>query len=118
TAVGGVFIGLSIAVTDEIPMIAAAISWWHLFALIGMSLLLSYIIVFASGFDTTTPPGPFQHPFTETMLAYLISLLVAFVMLVIFERLTLEDPLQEMIRQTVVLALPATIGGAGGRLVI
>lgn len=118
TAIGGIFIGLAIAVTDEIPMIAAGITWWHLFAIIGISMLFSYIIVFASGFDKESPPGPFQHPFTETMLAYVISLLVAFGMLIIFERLTLEDPLQEMIRQTVVLALPATVGGAGGRLVI
>lgn len=118
TAIGGIFIGLAIAVTDEIPMIAAGITWWHLFAIIGISMLFSYIIVFASGFDKASPPGPFQHPFTETMLAYVISLLVAFGMLIIFERLTLEDPLQEMIRQTVVLALPATVGGAGGRLVI
>lgn len=118
TAVGGVFIGLSVAVTDEIPMIAAGITWWHLFAIIGISMLLSYVIVFASGFDEASPPGPFQHPFTETMLAYVVSLIVAFGMLVVFERVTLEDPLQEIIRQTVVLALPATIGGAGGRLVI
>lgn len=118
TAVGGVFIGLSVAVTDEIPMIAAGLTWWHLFAIIGISMLLSYIIVFASGFDKQSPPGPFQHPFTETMLAYVISLAVAFGMLFLFERLTLEDPLQDIVRQTVVLALPATIGGAGGRLVI
>lgn len=118
TAIGGVFIGLAIAVTDEIPMISAGITWWHLFAIIGISMLLSYIIVFASGFDEESPPGPFQHPFTETMLAYVVSLIVAFGMLLIFERLTFDDPLQEMIRQTVVLALPATIGGAGGRLVI
>lgn len=118
TAVGGVFIGLSIAVTDEVPMISAGLSRWNIFAIIGLSLLFSYIIVFASGFDEKSPPGPFQHPFTETMLAYVISLGVAFAMLLIFERLTLDDPLTEMMRQTVVLALPATIGGAGGRLVI
>ncbi len=118
TAVGGVFIGLAIAVTDEIPMIAAGITLWHLVALIGVTLLISYIIVFASGFDTNSPPGPFQHPFTETILAYVISLVVAFAMLLVFERLTLDDPFQEMFKQTVVLALPATVGGAGGRLVI
>lgn len=118
TAAGGVFIGLSIAVTDEIPMIAAGITWGHTFALVGMSLLVSYIIVFASGFDEGSPPGPFQHPFTETMLAYAVSLLVSVGMLFLFERLTFDDPIQDMIRQTVVLALPATIGGAGGRLVI
>lgn len=118
TAIGGVFIGISIAPTDEVKMIAAGLTWWHLFALILLSLMLSYLIVFASGFDEAAPPGPFQHPLSETMLCYVISLIVALGMLLIFERIMFDDPLQEMIRQTVVLAVPASIGGAAGRLVI
>ncbi len=118
TAIGGVFIGMSIAPTEEIKMIAAGLRWWHIFLLIGLSMLLSYLIVFASGFDEAGPPGPFQHPLSETMLSYVISLAVAFLMLVLLERITLDDPLHEIMRQTVVLALPASIGGAGGRLVI
>ena len=118
TAIGGVFVGLSISPTEEVKMIAAGLRWWHLFMLIGLSLLLSYLIVFASGFDEASPPGPFQHPLSETMLSYVISLGVAFMMLMLLERITLNDPLHEIIRQTVVLALPASIGGAGGRLVI
>lgn len=116
--IGGVFIGLSIAPTDEVEMVAAGLRWWHLYILIGLSLLLSYIIVFASGFDEASPPGVFQHPLSETMMTYVISLVVALLLLVLFERITLDDPLNEIIRQTVVLAVPASIGGAGGRLVI
>lgn len=118
TAIGGVFIGLSIAPTVEVEMIAAGITSWHLFGLISLSLLLSYLIVFASGFDVASPPGPFQHPFTETILSYVISLVVAFLMLLLFERIVLDDPFNDIVRQTVVLALPVSIGGAGGRLVI
>lgn len=118
TAIGGVFIGMSISPTEEVEMIAAGLRWWHLYILIGLSLALSYIIVFASGFDEASPPGLFQHPLPETMLSYVISLAVAFVLLVLFERISLEDPFYEIIRQTVVLAVPASIGGAGGRLVI
>jgi putative integral membrane protein (TIGR02587 family) len=118
TAIGGVFIGITIAPTDEVKMIAAGLSSWHLFAIVGLSLFLSYLIVFASGFDEASPPGPFQHPATETMLAYTISLAVAFGMLMLFERITPGDPLHEMINQTIVLALPAAIGGAAGRLVV
>lgn len=118
TAIGGVFIGISIAPTDEVEMIAAGITWWHMFAIIGLSLFLSYLIVFASGFDEASPPGPLQHPLTETLMCYLVSLAMAFGMLLMFDRITLADPLQEIMRQTVVLALPATIGGAGGRLVV
>lgn len=118
TIIGGVFIGMTIAPTDEVKMIAAGLTRWHLFAVILLSLLLSYIIVFASDFDEKSPPGPFQHPISETMLAYVISLLVSFGMLLLLERVTLNDPLNDIVYQTVVLALPATIGGAGGRLVI
>lgn len=118
TAVGGVFIGMTIAPTDEVVMIAAGLEWWHVFILIGLSLVLSYVIVFASGFDEPSPDGPFQHPLSETMLSYVISVFVAFLMLLFFKAISLDDPLHEVVRQTVVLALPVTIGGAGGRLVV
>lgn len=118
TIIGGVFIGMTIAPTDEVKMIAAGLTRWHLLAIVILSLFLSYLIVFASDFDEKTPPGPFQHPLSETMLAYVMSLLVAFGMLLLLERITMDDPLNDMIAQTIVLALPATIGGAGGRLVI
>ena len=118
TAIGGVFIGMSIAPTEEVEMIAAGLAPWHIFMLIGISLLLSYIIVFASGFDEASPPGPFQHPLSETMLSYVIALFIAFGMLVLFNRISLDDPFNEIVRQTVVLAVPASIGGAGGRLVV
>lgn len=118
TIIGGVFIGMTIAPTDEVKMIAAGLTRWHLFAIILLSLLLSYLIVFASDFDEKSPPGPFQHPISETMLAYVLSLLVSFGMLMVLERISMSDPLTDIVSQTIVLALPATIGGAGGRLVV
>ena len=78
----------------------------------------SYIIVFASGFDEVTAPGPFQNPITETALAYVISLVVALGLLLVFEGTTIEDPQNDILRHTIVLALPVSIGGAGGRLVV
>lgn len=118
TAIGGVFIGASVAPTEEIPMIAAALDYSHLLALVAFSLLLSYGIVFVSGFDRSTAEGPFQHPFTETMLAYVVSLTVAFVALYLFERITFSDPLLSIVEQVLVLGVPATVGGAAGRLVV
>lgn len=118
TAIGSVFLGLPIAPTEEIKMIAAGLTWWHVYAVIGLSLMVSYIIVFASGFDADSPPGAMHHPFTETTFAYAISLTVAFLLLLVFERIDVQDPFIETMRQTVVLALPASVGGAAGRLVI
>jgi uncharacterized membrane protein len=40
------------------------------------------------------------------------------VMLVFFKQLTLEAPLNQWISHTITLGLPATIGGAAGRLAI
>ena len=118
TVIGGVFIGFSIAPTEEVPMLAAGLEPLHLLALIVFSLLVSYGIVFASGFDVPQPEGPFQRPFTETALAYAISLLVAAASLYLFGQIGSETPLRSMFEQTVVLGVPTTVGGAAGRLVI
>ena len=118
TAIGGVFVGASIAPTDEIPMIAAALDYWHLIAVVAFSLLLSYGIVFASGFDLQRAEGPFQHPFTDTMLSYLVSLVISFIALYLFNQVMLDDPLLTIVEQVIVLSVPTTIGGAAGRLVV
>lgn len=118
TAIGGVFVGASIAPTAEIPMISAALDYWHLIALVAFSLLLSYGIVFASGFDRNRAEGPFQHPFTETMLAYVVSLVISFIALYLFNQVMMDDPLLTIVEQVIVLAVPTTVGGAAGRLVI
>jgi putative integral membrane protein (TIGR02587 family) len=118
TVIGGIFIGASIAPTDEIPMIAAALDYWHLIAVVLFSLLLSYGIVFASGFDGQPDEGLFQHPFTETMLAYLVSLGVSFGALYLFGQITFDDPLLSIAEQVIALAVPTTVGGAAGRLVV
>ena len=118
TAIGGVFIGASIAPTEEIPMIAAGLDYWHLLALIVFSLLLSYGIVFASGFDSQRAEGPLQNPFAETMLAYVVSLGISFLSLYLFNQVMLDDPLLSIAEQVIVLGLPTTVGGAAGRLVV
>ena len=118
TAIGGVFIGFSIAPTDEVQMLAAGLGYYHLMALVAFTLLLSYGIVFASGFDQRQPEGLFQRPATETALAYVVSLLVAFVTLFLFDQIQLNDPLRSTFEQVLVLGVPTTVGGAAGRLVV
>lgn len=118
TAIGGVFIGFSIAPTEEVPMIAAGLEYIHLILLIGLSLLISYAIVFVSGFDSAQPEGLFQQPITETALAYVVSLCIAFVVLYLFDQVATGQPLQSTVEQVLVLGLPTTVGGAAGRLVV
>jgi putative integral membrane protein (TIGR02587 family) len=122
TTVGGVLLGSSIAPTDEIPMLAAEMTSGHLIAVVLLSIGLTYAIVFASGFDPERagpkPAGAFQTPWSETALAYTVSLAVALLSLFLFDRLGAGVPLDYAVGQVLVLGLPTAIGGAAGRLVL
>lgn len=120
TVVGAIFVGLAIAPTAEIPMLAAEMELGHELALVGLSLLLSYAVVFASGFGTGQgeQSGPFQHPLTETAFAYVVSLLVALACLALFDQIEAGDAPAEVLSMVLVLGLPTAIGGAAGRLVV
>lgn len=120
TAVGAAFVGLSIAPTDEIPMLTSAMGPGWLLVVIGVSLVASYAIVFVAGFSRQTErhaqTGIFQRPATETMMSYLVSLVVALVLLWLFQRGV--EPPGDLLSRVVVLGFPAAVGGAAGRLAL
>lgn len=122
TAAGGVFIGFSIAPTEEVGVLALEMGYWHEMALIVFSLITAYIIVFESGFSPQRkekqPPGFLQHPITETLVSYSLSLAVAALALYFFGQIDLADPLNSILAKVIVLGFPVSIGGAAGRLVI
>lgn len=122
TLIGATIIAFNIAPTDEIPMLAAAASPpWQL-AMIATSLLISYGIVFEAGFSEQQKrkqqKGIFQKPLSETIMSYLVSLLAGAFMLWFFQKLSFSDPWTMWLDHTLILGLPATIGGAAGRLAI
>jgi putative integral membrane protein (TIGR02587 family) len=120
--IGAIVIAFSIAPTDEVPLLATAVTGPWLLALIAASLLISYGIVFAADFSNQKQrhqqQGLFQDPFSETVIAYLVSLLAAIFMLLLFGKLDFSDPWSTWLRYTLILGLPATIGGAAGRLAV
>ena len=120
TGIGSIFLAFSIAPTDEVAVLASELDYPHLLALIGLSLLLSYTIVFSSGYGhgQREQPGLFQNPLTETVFAYVVSLCVAFFALHLFDRIEPSDPPLHVLAMVLVLGLPATVGGAAGRLVV
>jgi putative integral membrane protein (TIGR02587 family) len=122
TLVGAIIIAFSIAPTDEIPMLAAATSEAWLLATIAVSLLISYGIVFEANFANKSKrqqqKGMFQSPLSETMMSYLVSLIAAAIMLWFFQQLDFSDSASTWLSYTLLLGLPATIGGAAGRLAI
>jgi putative integral membrane protein (TIGR02587 family) len=122
TFTGAIIIGFSIAPTDEVTMLAASTSGPWLLALVVASLLISYAIVFAASFSNQTKrqqqEGMFQDPFSETVVSYLVSLMAAASMLWFFDKLAFTDPWQTWLSYTIILGLPATVGGAAGRLAV
>ncbi len=122
TLVGAMVIAFSIAPTDEVTMLAAAVTPPWLLLIIAASLLISYSIVFIAGFTSEQErkqhPGIFQRPMIETAISYLFSLGMAALMLWFFHRLSFADPWTSWLNQVLVLGLPATIGGAAGRLAV
>lgn len=122
TLIGAMIIAFNIAPTDEIPMLNASISPPFLLAIIAASLLISYGIVFQAGFTTQQKrrqqQGIFQRPLSETVAAYLVSLLAAMFMLFFFNRLTFDDPWTVWLNYTILLGFPASVGGAAGRIAV
>lgn len=122
TMIGGTLIGFTIAPTEEVEMLAAELQLGHELALVALTLIVGYVIVFVSGFDPQAVPakhpGPLQHPITETTVAYLVSLLVAFVALYLFDQIEFGEPFIATISQVLVLGLPVMVGGAAGRLAV
>ena len=121
TLLGAVIIAFSIAPTEEIPLISASVPSLWLLLIIMASMMLSYGIVFASGFTDRherEQRGLLVSPVTETLVAYLVALVASMIMLIFFQQLSGQTPWQEWLSDTIILGLPATIGGAAGRILI
>lgn len=119
TLVGATVLAMSIAPTEEVVMIASRLPPWHLLVLMAASLGLCYVILFASGFQQQRAyvQSFFQHPSAETLMAYALSLLVAFLLLYLVGSSEATISPSMTVASTVTLGLPAVIGGAAGRLI-
>jgi putative integral membrane protein (TIGR02587 family) len=119
---GALFFGLSIAPTEEVPMLATEVPVLYLPLVILFSLALTYGIVFEAEFGgrerRRRTPGPFQRPVTETVLAYLTSLLTCAGLLWLYGQIDAGDDWFVAFTRVVVLGLPAAIGAAAGRLAV
>ncbi len=122
TLLGALIIAFSIAPTDEVTVLVAAVSGPWLMGLVFVSLLLSYSIVFQANFtrqdQRRLQKGPFQGPLSETVFSYLLSLTAAALMLSFFGKIDTSASVGLAFRQVLILGLPATIGGAAGRLAV
>jgi len=122
TLVGALIVAFSIAPTEEVPTLVGAVQGPWLLVIVLVSLGISYIIVFQANLTRQQArqmqQGLFQSPMSETVMSYLVSLVAAAVMLTFFQQFSWSTPWGVVFRHVLVLGLPATIGGAAGRLAL
>lgn len=120
-AAGGALVfALNIAPTAEPVILAAQLNGVHLSLLVVASLVLPYLMVFYAEFggrdQRIASDGATQGPVIETLLAYGVAFAVSAAMLAMFGRVDVMN--QAALARIVVLAFPAAIGAALGRMLI
>jgi putative integral membrane protein (TIGR02587 family) len=119
---GAGFLCLSIVPLDDLSAIAANVPLGNLPWIVMLSLVVSYVIVYAAGFAGESKRqrrrGAFNHPITETILAYIVAFIVAWGCLMIFGRIAIDSPVTEVYAKTVLLTFPASMAAAAGRLAV
>lgn len=118
---GAFYLAGTVAATEEMILIAFKMTAWHALALATFEILAMHAILYAMNFQGT-PMESGRHATWRllvhfTLPGYVISLLVSAYLLWTFGRFETSS-LHWMLMYTIVLGLPASIGGAAGRLVI
>jgi putative integral membrane protein (TIGR02587 family) len=122
TAFGGVFLGLSVAPTEEILIIATHSQLPQTLGTVALALALSYLTLFEAQFvgqsQRLRSEGMFQDPWQETVLTYAVSLVISTGLLWFLGFLNTPMAWDEILSMIVVLALPVSMGGAAARLIL
>lgn len=116
---GAAVFSANIAPTEEIAVLAARAGPWHAIALVLVSLLLMHFFVYTVGFKGQEAPrgGPVQTFVLFTVVGYVASLLVAAYLLWTFGRFD-GTGAGTVVVESVVLALPGSLGAAAARLIL
>jgi putative integral membrane protein (TIGR02587 family) len=122
TLAGALFLAMTIVPLDDLREIATEVDLARLPFVIGLSLVASYAIVFASGFTGEAKrhatPGPLQHPVVETLAAYVVALGASWFTLWLFGRIDGQTAPLVVYIKTMLLAFPASLWAAAGRLAV
>ncbi len=112
---------LNIAPTEEPMLLGIEAEWWLLLLVVPATLAMTFAIVFYADFrggrSLEGGERPLDHPVSETLAAYAVSLLVSLLLLWAFGR-TDGVSASALAGQTVMLAVVASFGAAAGRLLV
>ena len=119
SASGAMLFAYNLAPTEEIIQISSRLSDWQHLLIVAVSLVLAYMILFAAEFRERSVHvrNWFQRPSVETVMAYAVSLLAAFVLLQLVGVPEVKGNWPVAVEASVVLGLPAAVGASAGRLI-
>jgi len=119
---GALFLSMNIAPTEEVTILAVELSSMQIVVVMLFSLLVTYMIVFEAGFHNQArrheSPGLLQHPITETVVAYAVSLVVCGLVMWFVGAFPNGPAATTILAKVVVLGFPASLGAAAGRLAV
>jgi putative integral membrane protein (TIGR02587 family) len=118
--VGALFVALTVAATDEMPLIGEMMRNVHALAAVAFSLGLLHFFMRGVGFEghaAAQDGGGVSTFFRPAVVGYSLALVVSAFLLYVFGRFD-DTQIAPAIHETVVLGLPATIGAAAARLIL
>ena len=119
--VGALFLGLNVALTEEVLLISFQMSYLHALFLVLLSLLLMHGFVFSVGFaggSEVSADEPWWSGFIRmTLPGFVLALAVSFCLLWLFAQ-TDGLSFDSVVMAAVVLAFPCSIGAAAARLIL
>ncbi|SFS00466.1 putative integral membrane protein TIGR02587 [Halomicrobium zhouii] len=117
--VGALFISAAIAPTQEMELIAAHMGWAHHLTLVVVTVALVYLFLFELDFrgQRGRAADNWRLELGTAFLAYAVGATTAFLLLTAFGHFT-NATLALVYQETVVLAFPASLGGAAAQVVV
>ncbi|WP_222195446.1 TIGR02587 family membrane protein [Modestobacter italicus] len=118
-AAGAIVFAANIAPTEEVVLLAAEVGPWHPVALVVLCLVFMHGFVYWVGFrgQEAAVGGVLRSFLTLTVVGYVIALLLSAYLLWTFGRFD-DVGLLMAVTESVVLALPASLGAAAARLIL
>jgi putative integral membrane protein (TIGR02587 family) len=120
TTLGGVLFAFNIVPTIEPKVMLAEIGPKHGLAIVAFSLLISYGIEYTARFqaDKNQRKGVLGEKWLSTLFCYLVSLIVAAILLWAFGYLHLGTPPGMAMLWVIIVGYATTLGGTAGRLIL
>lgn len=119
-SVGAVFVSMTMAPTDEMPLIAAYASWPRLALILVLSVLVAYLVLFElefRGHATRTADSTAVDQWGHAFVAYMVGVVVAAGLLAATGQFR-HSPVSVWVQMMIVLGFPASLGASGARVVL